>query len=201
MAHVYAVDGLRPVIAPGAFVHPAAVLIGDVIVGAGCYVGPGASLRGDFGRLILEPGSNIQDNCVMHGFPGKDCVVETDGHVGHGAILHGCRVGRNALVGMNAVVMDGAVIGEDSIVAALALVKAGFEVPPRTLVGGIPARVMRALSVDDIAWKSRGTAEYQELARRCLASLEPVEPLAAPEPDRARLDVSRYKPLHETRGI
>jgi phenylacetic acid degradation protein len=200
MAHVYAIDGLRPVIAPGAFVHPAAVLIGDVIVGPGCYVGPGASLRGDFGRLILEPGSNVQDNCVMHGFPGKDCVIEADGHVGHGAILHGCRIGRNALVGMNAVIMDGAAIGEDSIVAALAFVKAGFEVPPRTLVGGIPARIMRALSEDEIAWKSQGTAEYQELARRCLASLEPVEALAAPEPERPRLDVSKYKPLYETRG-
>jgi phenylacetic acid degradation protein len=200
MAHVYAIDGLRPVIAPGAFVHPAAVLIGDVIVGPGCYVGPGASLRGDFGRLILEPGSNVQDNCVMHGFPGKDCVIEADGHVGHGAILHGCRIGRNALVGMNAVIMDGAAIGEDSIVAALAFVKAGFEVPPRTLVGGIPARIMRALSEDEIAWKSQGTAEYQELARRCLASLEPFEALAAPEPERPRLDVSKYKPLYETRG-
>jgi phenylacetic acid degradation protein len=145
MAHVYAIDGLRPVIAPGAFVHPAAVLIGDVIVGPGCYVGPGASLRGDFGRLILEPGSNVQDNCVMHGFPGKDCVIEADGHVGHGAILHGCRIGRNALVGMNAVIMDGAAIGEDSIVAALAFVKAGFEVPPRTLVGGIRAHHARAV--------------------------------------------------------
>ena len=200
MAHVYAIDGLRPVIDPSAFVHPAAVLIGDVIVGPGCYVGPGASLRGDFGRLILEPGSNIQDNCVMHGFPGKDCVIGTEGHVGHGAILHGCRIGRNALVGMNAVIMDGAMIGEESIVAALAFVKAGYEVPPRMLVGGIPARIMRALSEDEIAWKSQGTAEYQELARRCLASLEPVEPLTAPEPGRARLDVSRYKPLYETRG-
>ena len=200
MAHVYAIDGLRPVVDPGAFVHPAAVLIGDVIVGPGCYIGPGASLRGDFGRLVLEPGSNIQDNCVMHGFPGKDCVIGTDGHVGHGAILHGCRIGRNALVGMNAVIMDGAVIGEDSIVAALAFLKAGFEVPPRMLVGGIPGRIMRALTADEIAWKSRGTAEYQELARRCLASLEPIEPLAAPEPDRRRLDVSKYKPLYEARG-
>jgi phenylacetic acid degradation protein len=200
MAHVYAIDGLRPVIAPSAFVHPAAVLIGDVIVGSGCYVGPGASLRGDFGRLILEAGSNIQDNCVMHGFPRKDCVIETGGHVGHGAILHGCRIGRNALVGMSAVIMDGAVIGKESIVAALAFVKAGFEVPPRTLAGGIPARIMRALSDDEIAWKSRGTAEYQELARRCLASLEPVEPLAAPEPDRPRLDVSGYKAPYQTRG-
>jgi carbonic anhydrase/acetyltransferase-like protein (isoleucine patch superfamily) len=146
MAHVYAIDGVLPVVDPSAFVHPAAVLIGDVLVGPGCYVGPGASLRGDFGRLVLESGCNIQDNCVMHGFPGKDCVIERDGHVGHGAIPHGCRVGRNALIGMNAVIMDGATIGEDSIVAALAFVKAGFEVPPRSLAGGVPARIMRALN-------------------------------------------------------
>jgi phenylacetic acid degradation protein len=136
----------------------------------------------------------------MHGFPGKDLRSRDRWHVGHGAILHGCRIGRNALVGMNAVIMDGAVIGGGSILAALAFVKAGFEVPPRMLVGGIPARIMRTLSDDEIAWKSQGTAEYQQLARRCLASLEPVEPLAAPEPDRPRLDVSRYKPLYETRG-
>jgi phenylacetic acid degradation protein len=200
MAHVYAVDGLRPVVDPSAFVHPAAVLIGDVIIGPGCYVGPGASLRGDFGRLILEAGANLQDSCVMHGFPGKDCVIETAGHVGHGAILHGCRVGRNALIGMSAVIMDGAVIGEGSFVAALAFVRAGFEVPSRTLVGGIPARIMRALSDDEIAWKTQGTAEYQELARRCVKSLQAVDPLPEPEPDRPRLDVSSYKPLDETRG-
>ncbi|MGH6899240.1 MAG: phenylacetic acid degradation protein PaaY [Geminicoccaceae bacterium] len=200
MAYIYAIDGLRPVVDPSAFVHPAAVLIGDVIIGPGCYVGPGASLRGDFGRLVLEAGANLQDNCVMHGFPSKDCVIEANGHVGHGAILHGCRVGAGALIGMNAVIMDGAVIGEGSFVAALAFVKAGFEVPPRTLVAGIPARIMRALSEDEIAWKSEGTAEYQQLTQRCLRSLQPVEPLPAPEPDRPRLDVSRYRPLDETRG-
>ena len=199
MAHVYAIDGLRPVVDPSAFVHPVAVLIGDVIVGPGCYVGPGASLRGDFGRLVLEAGANLQDNCVMHGFPKEDCVVEANGHVGHGAILHGCGVGRDALIGMSAVIMDGAVIGEGSFVAALAFVKAGFAVPPRTLVGGIPARIMRELSEDEIAWKSQGTAEYQELARRCLRSLAPGEPLSEPEPDRPRLDVSRYRPLYQTR--
>ena len=156
MAYIYAIDGLRPVVDPSAFVHPSAVLIGDVIIGPDCYVGPGASLRGDFGRLVLETGANLQDNCVMHGFPSKDCVIEANGHVGHGAILHGCRVGSNALIGMNAVIMDGAVIGAESFVAALAFVKAGFAVPPRTLVGGIPARIMRELSDDEIAWKSAG---------------------------------------------
>ena len=115
---VYAIDGIVPVVDPTAYVHPSAVLIGDVIVGPGCYVGPCASLRGDFGRLILERGANLQDTCVMHGFPGTDTVVEEDGHIGHGAVLHGCRVRKNALVGMNAVIMDNAIIGESAIVAA-----------------------------------------------------------------------------------
>ena len=146
----YAFAGLRPVVSPDAFVHPDAVLIGDVIVGAGCYVAPLACLRGDFGRIVLEPGSNVQDTCVMHGFPGSDTVVEEDGHVGHGAVLHGCRIGRNALIGMNAVIMDNAVIGESAIVAASAFVKAGAEIPPRSLVAGMPAKVIRELSDDEI---------------------------------------------------
>lgn len=186
MTRVYAIDGIVPVIDPTAFVHPDAVLIGDVIVGPRCYVGPGASLRGDMGRLVLGPGSNVQDNCVVHCFPGHDTTIEADGHVGHGAVLHGCTVGRNALIGMNAVVMDGATIGESAFVAAMAFVKAGFEVPARSLAAGIPARVMRELSDDEIAWKSQGTAEYQELARRSLATLTPADPLVAPEPDRKR---------------
>jgi len=132
----YEIDGLIPVVHPTAFVHPTAILIGDVIVGPGCYVGPAASLRGDFGRLVLEEGSNLQDTCVMHGFPGTDTVLEANGHVGHGAVLHGCRVKRNALVGMNAVVMDNAVVGESAMVAACAFVKAGMEIPPRVLAAG-----------------------------------------------------------------
>ena len=129
--HIYSIDGITPVVDPSAYVHPTAVLIGDVIVGAGCYVGPHASLRGDFGRVEMRAGSNIQDSCVMHSFPGQDAVIEEDGHVGHGAVLHGCTVGRNAMVGMNAVVMDGAVIGECAIVAAMAFVKANHKIPPR----------------------------------------------------------------------
>ncbi|MBT9497723.1 MAG: phenylacetic acid degradation protein PaaY, partial [Zoogloea sp.] len=142
---VYAIDGIVPVVDPTAYVHPSAVLIGDVIVGPDCYVGPCASLRGDFGRLILERGANLQDTCVMHGFPGTDTVVEENGHIGHGAVLHGCRIRRNALVGMNAVIMDNAIVGESSIVAASAFVKAGAEIPPRVLVAGMPAKVIREL--------------------------------------------------------
>jgi phenylacetic acid degradation protein len=118
MVKVYSIDGITPVVHPSAFVHPSAVLIGDVIVGPRCYVGPAACLRGDFGRIVLEEGVNVQDACVMHSYAERDAVIEAWGHIGHGAILHGCHVGRNAMVGMNAVVMDGAVIGEQSLVAA-----------------------------------------------------------------------------------
>lgn len=187
---VYAIDGLVPVVDPTAFVHPSAVLIGDVIVGPGCYVGPCASLRGDFGRLILEAGANLQDTCVMHGFPGTDTVVEADGHIGHGAVLHGCRVGRNALVGMNAVVMDNAVIGESAIVAACAFVKAGVTIPARHLAAGVPAKVVRELSEQEIEWKTSGTRTYQDLARRSRTTLVETAPLAAPEPGRPRLDLA-----------
>lgn len=192
---VYAIDGIVPVVDPTAYVHPSAVLIGDVIVGPGCYVGPCASLRGDFGRLILEAGANLQDTCVMHGFPGTDTVVEENGHIGHGAVLHGCRVGRNALVGMNAVIMDNAVIGEASIVAASAFVKAGQEIPARTLVAGMPAKVIRPLSDEEIAWKTEGTRTYQDLTRRCLATMVATAPLTEVEAGRKRIEMPDVIPL------
>lgn len=142
----YRLDGLTPVVHPSAYVHPSAVLIGDVIVGPGCYIGPLASLRGDFGRIVLEEGANLQDTCVMHGFPGGDTVVERNGHIGHGAVLHGCRVGQDTLIGMNAVVMDGAHIAPRCIVAATSFVKAGFECEAQSLVMGSPAQMKRRLS-------------------------------------------------------
>ena len=197
---VYAIDGIVPVVDPTAYVHPSAILIGDVIIGPGCYVGPCASLRGDFGRLILERGANLQDTCVMHGFPGTDTVVEEDGHIGHGAVLHGCRIKRNALVGMNAVIMDNVVIGEEAIIAASAFVKAGVEIPPRVLVAGVPAKVIRPLSEDEIRWKSQGTATYQDLTRRCLATLHETVPLTAVEPDRKRIEMPDVVPLVATRN-
>ena len=193
---VFAIDGVTPVVHPDAFVHPSAVLIGDVIVGPGCYVGPCASLRGDFGRIVLERGSNVQDNCTAHAFPSLDVIVEEDGHIGHGAVLHGCIVRRNALVGMNAVIMDGAVIGEAAFVAAMAFVKAGFQVPPRTLAAGLPAKVARDLTDDEITWKTEGTREYQRLTRRSLATMVECAPLSEPEPDRPRVDAGRSEPLH-----
>ncbi len=192
---VYSINGVTPVVDPTAFVHPSAVLIGDVIVGANCYVGPCASLRGDFGRIELRAGANLQDVCVMHGFPGTDTLVEEDGHIGHGAILHGCIVRRNALVGMNAVVNDNAEVGESSMVAAMAFVKAGMVVPPRTLAAGIPARILRELSAQEMAWKVDGTKSYQELAQRSRATMLRTRPLAAVEPDRKRLDLPELLPL------
>ena len=193
----YEFEGIRPVVDPTAFVHPTAVLIGDVIVGPRCFIGPGASLRGDLGRILLNEGCNVQDNCVMHCFPGKDVVVEPDGHIGHGAVLHGCTIKRNALVGMNSVIMDDAVIGADSFVAAMTFVKAGTQVPPRSLVGGIPAKVIRELRDDEIAWKSQGTGQYQHLAQRYLATAGEVQPLAEVKPDRGRVPELVYKPKHE----
>ncbi|MBI1395871.1 MAG: phenylacetic acid degradation protein PaaY [Betaproteobacteria bacterium] len=195
----YELDGIRPVVHATSYVHPTAVLIGDVIIGPRCYIAPTASLRGDFGRLIVEEGANVQDGCVMHGFPGTDTIIEPDGHIGHGAVVHGCRIGRNALVGMNAVVMDNAVVGESSIVAASAFVKAGMIIPPRSLVAGVPARVLRELTDDEIAWKSEGTRTYQELAIRSLGSMREVPPLAEIDPDRGRMPVDATQPLVERR--
>lgn len=191
---IWSWDGLVPVVDPRAFVHPDAVVIGDVIIGADCYVGPGAVLRGDFGRILLQTGSNLQETCVVHAFPGKDVVVEEAGHIGHGAVLHGCRIGRNAMIGMNAVVMDEAVVGADSIVAALAFVKAGAVIPPRSLVVGAPAKVLRDLSDDEIAWKSQGTAIYQQLALEAPQKLQPAIPLTTPEPNRPRAQAPGYDP-------
>ena len=192
---VWAIDGAIPVVDPTAYVHPSAVLIGDVIVGPGCYIGPAACLRGDFGRLDVRAGANVQDGCILHAYPGNETVVEENGHIGHGAILHGCTVKRNALVGMNAVVNDNAVIGEFAIVAALAFVKADMVVPPRALVAGVPARVLRLLTDEELAWKAEGTASYQELTRRSFATMRATAPLTAPEPDRRRIALPELLPL------
>jgi phenylacetic acid degradation protein len=193
----YQIDGLVPVVAPSAFVHPSADLIGDVWVGPGVYVGPSASLRGDFGRIVIEQGANIQDCCVVHGFPGSDTVIEEDGHIGHGAIVHGARICRNALVGIHAVVNDNAVVGDSAIVAALAFVKAEQKIPPRSLAAGIPAQVRRELSAEELAWKADATRQYQELAVRSLRTMRATEALAAVEPDRKRLELPEVLPLSE----
>ncbi|MCC4796744.1 phenylacetic acid degradation protein PaaY [Enterovibrio norvegicus] len=183
----YALDGISPVVEEGAYVHPEAVLIGDVIVERGSYIAPFASLRGDFGRIHIKANANVQDNCVIHAFPGVDVVVHERGHIGHSAILHGCIVEEGALVGMNTVVMDGAVIGAHSIVAAHSLVVSQQTIPTKMLALGSPANVVRELREEEVTWKSLGTNGYIELTERCLASMQEVEPLNAVEPDRKRM--------------
>ncbi len=182
----YAFEGIVPVVDPTAYVHPTAVLIGDVTIGPRCYIGPNASLRGDFGRITVEGDSSVQDNCTMHTGAGSDCVVRRGATVGHGSILHGCTVGVNALIGMHSVVLDGAVIGEDSLVAALSLVKNDAVMPGRHLIAGNPARPVKELPEEAIGWRNNGDGEYQRLADRSLAGLVECEPLAEPEPNRRR---------------
>jgi phenylacetic acid degradation protein len=196
MPKVYAIDGITPVVDPSAYVHPSAVLIGDVIVGARAYIGPCACLRGDFGRIVVEAGANIQDTCMLHGFPGKDTVVGAESTIGHGAVLHGCVIGRGALIGMNCVVNDNAEVGEDAVVAALAFVKAEARVEPRTLVAGIPARALRTLTEGELRWKKDNMRLYQELAQRS-SKMKPVEALTEVEPGRRRIDIPGSVPLSE----
>ncbi len=197
MVRVYAIDGITPVVHPESYVHPSATIIGDVIIGPHVYIGPSASLRGDFGRIVVERGANIQDCCIVHGFPEADTVIEEDGHVGHGAIVHSARIGRNSLIGMNAVVNDNAVIGAEAIVASMAFVKAGMVVPPRTLVAGIPARVTRDVTDAEVAWKTDATRLYQALTRRSLTTMRETVALTEVEPDRRRFDLPGVIPLSE----
>ncbi len=188
----YQIDGVTPVVHPSAYVHPTAVLIGDVHVGPGCYVGPCASLRGDFGRIVMEPGANLQDTCVVHAFPGRDAIIQRNGHIGHGAVLHGCVIEADAMVGMNAVVMDEAVIAERSIVGAAAFVKSGFGCEPASLIVGSPARVRRELSDEEVSWKQRGTREYQALTQRCQESMQECSPLTEVDENRPALQIGGH---------
>ncbi len=197
---VYSINGVTPVVDATAYVHPSAVLVGDVIVGADCYIGPCASLRGDFGRIEVRAGANLQDSCIAHGFPGTDTIVAEEGHVGHGAILHGCVIERNALIGMNAVINDSAVIGESAIVAAMAFVKAKMVVPPRMLVAGMPARIVRELTETELAWKVEGTRSYQDLTRRSLATMQATTPLTHVEPERKRIELPELLPLSSVKA-
>ncbi|MEN9560489.1 MAG: phenylacetic acid degradation protein PaaY [Pseudomonadota bacterium] len=195
---VYEMGGLTPVVHPSCYVHPSAVLIGDVIVEEGVYLGPCASLRGDFGRIIIRRGSNVQDNCCVHGFPGNDTVIGENGHIGHGAVIHSCRLGKNVLIGMNSVVNDDAEVGDNSIVAAMSFVKAKMIIPPGSLVMGSPAKVIRALSEAEMAWKMEGTVVYQHLRERS-KSMRLVDALSEVEAQRPRMQVPEMKPLSSSR--
>ena len=200
MANVFEFDGVVPVIHESAFIHPNATVTGNVIIGRDVYVGPGAALRGDFGGIVIEDGCNVQENCTVHMFPGVTVVLETGAHVGHGAIVHGARIGENALIGMNAVVMDNAVVGAGCIVGALCMVPAGMQIPPRKVVVGNPAKVVKDVSDEMLAWKTEGTALYQALPGRLHATLRACEPLREMPAGRSGMTAVNYKSWKETRS-
>jgi phenylacetic acid degradation protein len=184
-----------------AFVHPDASLIGDVHIGAHCYIGPFASLRGDMGHIEVSEGTNVQDRCVLHFFPGRSTFIDVDGHIGHGAVLHGCRIGPDVLIGIGAVIMDEVIVGVRSFVGAHSFVKSGMVVPDGWFVAGSPARQLQELTEVEMDWKANGTVTYQELAARSLDSLRRAEPLAEVEPERPSLavDATIARPLSEYR--
>ena len=181
---IYEFDGFKPVIHESAFIHPNATVTGNVIIGRDVYVGPGAAIRGDFGGIVIEDGCNVQENCTVHMFPGVTVVLEANAHVGHGAIVHGARIGRNSLIGMNAVIMDNAVIGAECIIGALCVVPAEMQIPDRKIVVGNPAKIVKDVSDEMIAWKSEGTRLYQSLPAKLRETLRPTEPLREIEPNR-----------------
>jgi phenylacetic acid degradation protein len=174
---IYSFKGHIPVIHESTFVHPLAAVTGNVIIGENCYIGPGAAIRGDWGEIILEDGVNVQENCTVHMFPGKSIVLKEGAHVGHGSVIHGANLGRNCLIGMNSVIMDDARIGDECIVGALSFVKAETIFENRKLIVGNPAKVIKDVSDEMIAWKTAGTKLYQQLPEDCHESLKEVEPL------------------------
>lgn len=181
---IYAFDGFIPVVHETAFVHPKASVTGNVIIGRDVYIGPSAAIRGDWGGIVIEDGCNVQENCTVHMFPGVTVVLEESAHIGHGAVVHGARIGANALIGMNAVVMDNAVVGAGSIVGALCFVPAEMQIPPRSVVVGNPAKIVKEVSDEMFAWKTDGTALYQQLPAAMRDGWREVEPLRELPADR-----------------
>ncbi len=174
---IYSFKDFIPVIHESSFVHPLAAVTGHVIIGKDCYIGPGAALRGDWGKIILEDGCNVQENCIIHMFPGITVLLKEGSHIGHGAIIHGATIGKNCLVGMNAVIMDHVQLGDECIVGALTLVKEGETIASRSLVVGNPGKIIKQVTGEMLAWKTEGTRLYQQLPRDCMENLREVEPL------------------------
>lgn len=193
---IYSFQGFVPVVHKSSFVHPLAAVTGNVIIGKNCYIGPGAAIRGDWGQIILEDGVNVQENCTVHMFPGKSITLKESAHVGHGAVIHGANLGRNCLIGMNTVIMDDAQIGDESIVGAMSFVKAETTIPKRSLVVGNPAKVIKQVTDEMIAWKTKGTKLYQQLPKDCHNTLKEVEPLREVPPNR-KLQDSVYETLRD----
>ncbi len=174
---IYRFEEYTPVIDPSAFVHPLAAVTGRVFVGKDVYIGPGAAIRGDWGGIVIEDGCNVQENCTIHMFPGITVRLHAGAHIGHGAVIHGAVIGKNSLVGMNAVIMDEVEIGEECIIGALTFIKAGEKIARRSLVAGNPGKIIREVSDEMIRWKTEGTQLYQQLPARCFEGLRPALPL------------------------
>lgn len=197
MSNIFEFQGYRPVIHESAYVHPNATVTGNVIIGRDVYVGPGAAIRGDWGAIIIEDGCNVQENCTIHMFPGVTVRLKEAAHIGHGAIIHGATIGRNTLVGMNAVVMDNAEVGDECIVGALCFIAADEKIPNRKIVVGNPAKIVKDVTDDRLAWKTEGTKIYQGLPADLRASLKPCEPLREVPADRPA-QMATYKTWRET---
>jgi len=195
---IYEFKGFIPVIHESSFIHPQAAVTGNVIIGKDVYVGPGAAIRGDWGGIVIEDGCNIQENCTIHMFPGKDIRLKAGAHIGHGAIIHGANIGRNCLVGMNAVIMDDVDLGDECIVGALTFIKAGMQIPNRKMVVGNPAVIIKDISDEMIAWKTKGTELYQKLPKELYETLKAVEPLRE-IPENRPTQEAFYKTLEEFR--
>ncbi|ESU23428.1 carbonic anhydrase/acetyltransferase [Flavobacterium enshiense DK69] len=193
---IYEFKGFIPVVHESSFIHPQAAVMGNVIIGKDVYIGPGAAIRGDWGEIIIEDGCNIQENCTIHMFPGKSMVLKAGAHIGHGAIIHGANIGANCLVGMNAVIMDNVELGDECIVGALSFIKADMKIPTRKMVVGNPATIIKDVSDEMIAWKTKGTALYQQLPAECHETLRAVEPLREIPKNRPTQEAF-YKTLNE----
>lgn len=195
---IYAFDDFIPVVHESAFVHPQASVTGNVIIGRDVYVGPGAAIRGDWGGIVIGDGCNVQENCTIHMFPGVTVVLEPAAHIGHGAVVHGARIGANALIGMNAVIMDNASVGAGCIVGALTFVPAEMQIPDRKVVVGNPARIVKDVSDEMLGWKTEGTALYQQLPAAMRYTWKAVEPLRSLPANRP-VQSSMLKTWNETR--
>ena len=193
---IYEFNGYRPVVHESAFVHPQAAVTGNVLIGRDVYIGPGAAIRGDWGRIIIEDGCNVQENCSIHMFPGVTVLLEESAHIGHGAIIHGATIGRNCLVGMNAVIMDNVQLGDECIVGALTFIKTDETIPARSLVVGNPHKIIKEVSPEMIAWKTEGTKLYQQLPSDMRKGWEACEPLTE-IPANMKLQPAMYKTWNE----
>ena len=196
---IYSFKGFIPVVHPSSFIHPQAAVTGNVIIGKNVYVGPGAAIRGDWGGIVIEDGCNVQENCTIHMFPGITVLLKEAAHIGHGAIIHGAVIGKNCLVGMNAVVMDNVELGDESVVGALSFIKAGEKIPRRSLVAGNPAKLIKQVSDEMLQWKSDGTALYQSLPKEMHESWQVCEPLTEIPANRPQQEVL-YKTWNDIKG-